>query len=125
MSEPVKISTNKYTKQGKVEIDGKLWEVKLPGAGTELKLSQAQRRLKVLDKKVEAGNATEEDLDRYDQYEKTIYDVFFNMFKDSTEDNSEVKAWIEETPMAIIMLAFEEIKEKANGTDGQSSEADS
>lgn len=117
MPEPVKISTSKYTKQGKVDIDGKLWSVNLPGAGTELKLSQAQRRLTVLNKKVEAGDATEEDLDRYDAYEKTIYDVFFNMFKDSTGDNSEVKAWIEETPMAIIMLSFEEIKGKANGED--------
>lgn len=123
MAEPVKISTNKYTKQGKVDIDGKIWSVNLPGAGTELKLSQAQRRLKVLDKKVEAGDATEEDLDRYDGYEKTIYDVFFNMFKDSTDDNSEVKAWIEETPMAIIMLAFEEIKGKANGKDSGQEDA--
>lgn len=115
MAEPVKISTNKYTKQGKVDIDGKIWSVKLPGAGTELKMSQAQRRLTVLQNKVDAGNATEEDLDRYDAYEKTIYDVFFNMFIDDTKDNSEVKAWINETPMAIIMMAFEDIKESANG----------
>lgn len=117
MAEPVKISTNKYTKQGKVDIDGKIWSVKLPGAGTELKMSQAQRRLSVLERKVEAGEATEEDLDRYDAYEKTIYDVFFNMFKDDTKDNSEVKAWINETPMAIIMMAFEDIKNQANGDD--------
>lgn len=118
MAEPVKISTSKYTKSGKVDIDGKIWAVKLPGAGTELKLSQAQRRLTVLQQKVESGKATEEDLDRYDAYEQTIYDVFFNMFTDNTKDNSEVKAWINETPMAIIMMAFEDIKNSANGEDG-------
>lgn len=120
MSEPVSISTDKYTKEGKVEVDGKIWSVKLPGAGTELKLSQAQRRIKVLDKKIESDNATEEDLDRYDQYEKTIYDVFLNVFKDSTKDNSEVKEWVENTPFAIIMLAFEDIKNAANGEDNGS-----
>lgn len=120
MSEPVRISTDKYTKEGKVEVDGKIWSVKLPGAGTELKLSQAQRRTKVLDKKIESDNATEEDLDRYDQYEKTIYDVFLNVFKDSTKDNSEVKEWVENTPFAIIMLAFEDIKNAANGEDNGS-----
>jgi hypothetical protein len=118
MAEPVKISTSKYKQNGKVDIDGKIWSVKLPGAGTELRLSQAQRRLKVLDKKIESDNATEEDLDRYDGYEKTVYDVFFNMFEDTTKDNSEVKAWIEDTPLAIIMLAFEDIKNQAND-DGQ------
>lgn len=117
MAEPVKITTSKYNKSGKVDIDGKIWSVKLPGAGTELRLSQAQRRLKVLDKLVESGNATEEDLDRYDAYEKTIYNIFFNMFRDSTDDNSEVKEWVEETPLAIIMLSFEDIKSQANGEE--------
>lgn len=115
MPEAIKISTSKYTKQGKVDIDGKIWSVTLPGAGTELKLSQAQRRIRVLDKKIESGDVTEEDLDRYDAYEKTVYDVFLNMFRDSTKDNSEVTKWVNETPLAIILLAFEEIKNRANG----------
>lgn len=116
MPEPIKISTSKYNKEGHVEIDGHLWSVKLPGAATELRLNQAQRRLTVLQKKVDAGEATEEDLDRYDDYEKTIYDAFRVMFKDTTEDNFEVNAWIDETPMVIIMMAFEELKNQANGT---------
>lgn len=116
-AEPVIISTDKYTKQGKVQVDGKIWSVKLPGAGTELKLNQAMRRIKVLDKKIETGDVTEEDLDRYDVYEKLMYDVFLGLFKDSTENNSEVQTWVNETPMAIIMMAFEEIKNQANGGD--------
>lgn len=113
--EPIKISTSKYKKEGQVDIDGHIWTVKLPGAGTELRINQAQRRLTVLQKKVDSGDATDEDLDRYDAYEKTIYDAFRVMLKDTTEDNSEVNKWIDETPMVIIMMAFEELKAQANG----------
>lgn len=125
MAEPIKISTGKYNKDGKVDIDGKIWTVKLPGASTELRLNQAQRRLTLLDKKVEAGTATEEDLDKYDEYEQVVYSTFTNIFQDGTKDNTEVKAWITDTPMAIIALALEDIKSQANGqtteTDTQSS----
>lgn len=125
MAEPIKISTGKYNKDGKVDIDGKIWTVKLPGASTELRLNQAQRRLTLLDKKVQAGTATEEDLDKYDEYEQVIYSTFTNIFQDGTKDNTEVKAWIADTPMAIIALALEDIKSQANGqtteTDTQSS----
>lgn len=122
MSEPIKINTSSYTKEGKVEIDGHLWTVKLPGANTELMLNQAQRRITVLDKKVEAGNATEEDLDRYDGYEQTIFSVFQNIFQDGSNDNSEVKAWLEETPMAIIVKSFEDIQKAANNGQEKAAE---
>lgn len=124
MAEPIKISTGKYNKEGKVEVDGKLWTVKLPGAATELKLNQAQRRLTLLEKKVENETITEEELNRYDEYELTVYSTFRNIFKDNTEDNSEVNQWIDETPLGIIVMALEDIKEAANGekeTDTQSS----
>lgn len=117
MAEPIKISTGKYNKSGKVDIDGRIWTVNLPGASTELKLNQAQRRLNLLDKKVKDGSVTEEELDRYDEYEKVVYDTFTNIFKDDTEDNSEVKKWIDETPLAIIVMALEDIKASANGTE--------
>lgn len=116
MSEPIKISTSKYNKEGKVDIDGNIWTVKLPGAATELRLNQAQRRLTVLQKKVEAEEATEVDLDRYDEYERSIYGVFRQIFRDSTDDNSEVNKWIDETPMAVMYLMFNDLKEQANGT---------
>lgn len=131
MSEPIKISTEKYNKQGKVDIDGHIWTVKLPGAGTELRLSQAMRasklygsRISLIDKKIDKDTATEADLDSYEKYikkyeenEKVIFDFFTTMFQDDTEDNSEVKKWVEETPTSIIELAFEDIKNQANGTD--------
>lgn len=115
MSEPIKIVTSKYNKDGQVDIDGHIWTVKLPGAATELRLNQAQRRLQVIQKKIDKGDATEEDLDRYDEYEKTVYDAFRLMLRDTTEDNSEVNAWIDETPLVVIMLVFEDMKAQANG----------
>lgn len=128
MREAIKISTSKYNQQGKVNIDGNIWNVKLPGAGTEMRFSQASRicksseaRLAILDKKIEQGTITEPELDRYDEYaekysenEKIIYDVFLKVFTDGTKDNSEVRKWMEDTPTAVIMLAFEDVKESAN-----------
>lgn len=128
MAEPLKISTSKYTKQGKVDVDGNIWSVKLPGAGTEMRFSQASRacksseaRMALLDKKIELGTITEAELDtydeqskRYEENERVIYDIFMAVFKDNTKDNSEVKKWMDETPTAIIMLAFEDVKTQAN-----------
>lgn len=131
MSEPIPINTGKYNKEGKVNIDGQVWSVTLPGAGSELRLSQAFRssklwgkRLELIDRKITADTATEEDLDKYEEYgeryaksEKLILDMFTQFFNDGTPDNASVKKWIEETPAAIIQLAFEDIKQQANQPD--------
>lgn len=136
MAEPIKISTSKYTKQGKVDVDGNIWNVVLPGAGTELRFSQASRanksaaaRLELLDKKIDAGTITDQELDKYDEYskkyeqtEKTISEVIFNIFRDGTKDNSDVKKWVNDTPLGIIILAFEDVKAQAN--DGNTETAD-
>lgn len=128
MSDPIKISTKKYIKNGKVEVDGKIWTAKLPGAGTELRYSQAQRALKLygtrielLDKKIDSKTITEEELDKYEEYsniygenEKVIYSIFQEVFKDGTKDNSEVTKWLEETSMALIIMAFEDINSNAD-----------
>jgi len=125
MTEPTKIRTN--NKKGKVDIDGHIWSVVLPGAGTELRFSQASRacklymaRLEIIDKKIESGTATEEDLDKYEEYskkyeenEKLVLDIFTNTFRDGTEDNSEVKKWVEETPSVFIMKAFEDVRDQS------------
>jgi hypothetical protein len=128
MAEPIKISTSKYTKQGKVDIDGNIWDVVLPGAGTELRFSQASRackssaaRIELLDKKIDNGSITDKELDQYDEYvnkyednERVIYGIFQNTFRDGTKDNSDVKKWVNDTPTAIIMLAFEDVKHQSN-----------
>lgn len=114
MSDIKKLDTSKYVTDGKVEVDGKIWEVVLPGAGTELKMTKMRRRTDFLSKKVENGTATEEDLDRLDAMEDEFFNFFKGIFKDSTDDNSEVNEWIEKTPMALIMQAIEDIREQAN-----------
>ena len=69
----------------------------------------------MLDQKVENKTATEEDLDKYDSYELVVYETFKSMFKDNTKNNSEVSKWVEETPLAIMVQVFEDLKEQANG----------
>jgi len=131
MSEVLKISTSKYTKKGKVEVDGNLWEVVLPGAGTELRFSQASRacrlygaRIEMLDNKIDSKTISETELDNYEVYsqkyeenERMIYDVFLNTFKDDTKDNESVKKWVNDTPTAIIMQAFEDVKNQSAPQD--------
>jgi len=114
MSDIKEINTKKYTTEGKVSVDGMIWSVRLPGGGKELEMSKAQRRVKFLEKKVESGDYTEEDLDKLDKYEDYFIDFFKSIFRDDTEDNSEVSKWIDETPQAVILMAFEDIKEQAN-----------
>ena len=115
MSDQIRrVDTSKYTRSGKVDIDGKLWAVNLPGAGKELQMAKAQRRMKFLDKKLTAGTETEADLDKYDELEDYMFEFFNGIFEDGTENNAEVREWINDTPMGIILKAFEDIKEAAN-----------
>jgi hypothetical protein len=117
MPEIKKINTLKYTTEGQVEVDGKLWTIVLPGAGDELKLSKMQRRGKFLGDKIDSGNYTEEDLDKYDEIEEYMFNFFKTIFKDGTEDNSEVNEWVYKTPMSVIIQAFEDIKSQAEESD--------
>lgn len=117
MAEVKKIDTSKYKQEGKIQIDDMIWSVALPGAGVEMKMSKVQRRLKWLDKKIEADDYTEADIDKYDELEDWIYNLFKTMFKDDTKDNSQVNKWIEETPLGKIIAIFEDIKEQAKDGD--------
>lgn len=113
----ISIDTSKYLDNTRVVIDGNDWGIKLPGAGTELRLSQAQRRIKLLDKKINDGTAQEADYDLYDKLENQSIDLFAKVFNDGTDDNASVRAWIEDTPMSVIMATFEDIKEQAQDAD--------
>lgn len=115
MTDEIKrIDTSQYVKEGKVEVDGNLWTVKLPGAKTEMKMSKYQRREKFIKAKLDNGTATEEDLDTYDLIEDFFYEFFKNIFQDGTPDNKSVHTWVEDTPLGVIIQAFEDIKEHAN-----------
>lgn len=130
MTEPLKISTSKYTKTGKVDIDGNIWNITVPGAGTELRFSQASRscklyqaRLDLLDKKIADKTVTSEELDSYETYatkyeenEKIVFDIFSSVFTDG-KDNASVHKWIDETPTTIIMRAFEDARGQSDGQE--------
>jgi hypothetical protein len=131
MAEPIKISTSKYTKQGKVEIDGHVWTVKLPGAGTELRMSQLEReqrtceaRLKNLETIIDKGNATDLQIDQYEELSQKSAElseqsnsIFHQTFNDGTDDNESVKAWLHDTPTAVIYLTFQDVKNGGDSTN--------
>lgn len=128
MAEPIRVNTKKYTQEGKVDIDGNIWDVRLPGTGTEMRFNQASRqsklyfaRLEIIDKKIEAGTVTEAELDKYEEYsakydeaEATIKQVFSSMFNDGTDNNSAVEKWIDKTPSVVMIKAFEDIRGQAS-----------
>lgn len=117
MADIKSIDTSKYIKEGKVKVDGNVWEVKLPGAGVELKMSKIQRRYTFLGKRVEDGTITEEQLDYMDTADDFFYNFFSSIFKDGTKDNKAVKDWIANTPLAVIQKAFEDIKRQADSKE--------
>lgn len=111
------IKTSNYIKSKKILVDGKEWEMRPPGAGDELALNQGKRRSERLEQKIKDGTATDADYDTYDRIENNMYNIFRKMFKDKTEDNSEVNAWLSSTPMIVIMAILEDISKQvvANG----------
>lgn len=110
----LKLDTSKTKKRGFVEVDGMVWEIVLPGSGAELELSRAQRRLKLLDRKIDDGSATEADYDKYDELESYIVTFMKSMFKDKTKDNSEVNKWVDETSVYDMYVYFKGIQDQAN-----------
>jgi hypothetical protein len=113
------IDTGKYKTKQKILVDGKSWTLIGVGAGTELALNQSQRRAKIIEKKVESGEATEDDLDRLDQLENKMFQMFRGVFKDNTEDNSEVEAWLQQTPMPVIYAILEDIKNQVEAGEAK------
>lgn len=130
MANAISVNTGKYKQDKSIKIDGHVWKIVAPGAKTELMISQSSRLAKLyalkidtIDKKIEAGTYTDNDVVEYEKacddlskHEKEIMSVFEKTFKDNTPDNSEVKAWIDETPTAIISSVFEEFKKTNDET---------
>lgn len=117
------IKTSNYVTSKKILLDGQEWTMTAPGAGDELALGQAKRRSEMIEKKIQAGTASDEDYDTYDRLEDRIFKLFAKIFRDSTPDNSQVAAWLDATPMAVIYAIMEDIqkqaeaKELADGTE--------
>jgi hypothetical protein len=136
MAEVARIPSNNDTKQRTITVEGKVWSVVLPGAGTEMRFSQASRacklagaRIALLDKKIDNGTITEEELDKYEEYsknyeenEKLLIGIFMNVFKDGSKNNSHVADWMDRTPSSEMMEKFTEISSKnkaEESVDGQ------
>ena len=136
MAAPIRVSTNKYIKEGQVDIDGQIWNVKLPGSATETRMSQLQREAKAnearvtnLEKLIDKGEATDEDIDKYEALcdksaalTEEAQSVFLRVFNDGTESNDSVRKWMEETPNAIQFQVCEDVKkggEAKNETAGE------
>lgn len=111
------IDSSKYIKVKKVQIDGKDWDIRAVGAGEELALAQIQRRLKFIEQQIESGKAIAEDIEKAEELENKMLSIFKSLFKDSTSDNSEVNAWIEDTPLSMINQVLEEIKLQSEAND--------
>jgi hypothetical protein len=114
VTEVKKITTTQYATAGKVDIDGNIWDVIVPGAGTELKMSKYQRQIKLIQKKLDNDTATEEDIEKYDQMEEWFFEFFKSIFSDGTPENKSVKEWIDRTPTAVIFKVVEDLLKQAD-----------
>jgi hypothetical protein len=97
----VSINTENLAKPKQVQINGMAWEFVSPGAGIMLELTRLSRKIK-------STTATEEE--QADMLEK-LYEYYNSVFKDSTEDNSEVKAWLNKTSFEVIGLTINKCQE--------------
>jgi len=109
----IDIGADKYRAEKVVLFNGKNWRIRLPGARDELALSQIDRRMKHLEKRIESGTASDADLDKLDELEKKMYTVYLGFFQDETEDNSQVKAWLDDTPFGMVKVILEDITKQA------------
>lgn len=109
-----------------VNVDGNQWEYIEPGVGTSSRLSQHFKRIKLystrvelLDKKIDSGTITIEELDDYESYldkvkehEDGIFHILTEVYRDGTKDNKGVREWFERTPQWKIEKVFNEIAGK-------------
>lgn len=107
------IKTSNYITSKRILIDGNEWTVTDLGAGDELVLSQSQRRATYIQKKINDGTAVDADYDLADKLDLTLYTLLEKMFKDNTQDNSQVKKWLNDNPMTVIMEISKDIKKQA------------
>lgn len=113
------IKTTSYIKERKVLLDGMTVTIRPLGAGSELTIGQTQRRLTFLEKKIKAGTITEQELDKYDALEEQLLDYFDKFMLDGTEDNHKVRAWLKETPYAVIQQVFEDMKKQFDEAEAE------
>lgn len=107
----ISITTKDFVKSQPIEITdlegvAHEWEFVSPGAGLSLELSKIARELS------QNTEATAEDQSKMLD---SMFEYYGSIFRDKTEDNSEVKRWLRETPIETIGLAVSEINKQING----------
>lgn len=107
----ISITTQDYIKGVEVNIDGKVWRYVQPGAGVFLDASKNVRKLRDLENK---KNPTQSEEDSKLDLTLELFDMYGSMLRDNTEDNSEVKKWLYETPADVIVLVIQEIQKQTS-----------
>lgn len=118
------ISTAKFNKARHVRIDEISMVFKAPGSRSELAFSQMQRRYQVLEKKVNDQTITEQELDRLDKLEEEMFGYFSEIITGDGESDSQVKQWLDDTPMSVIHATIEELKTQLEDKDKQEKQSD-
>jgi hypothetical protein len=120
----LEINSRDYLKERKVLIDGIEMSLKTPGAGTELRLSAAQRRIEFLEKKLKSGTITSEELDTLDRLEQDMLSHFNQMLRDGSQKNEKVWTWLNATPLTVIIAVMEDMKRQFDENDKSAKEGD-
>lgn len=134
MSEARKIGSGFIRKQ--VVVDGNEWIYREIGSGESQRMTQAFARIKLyarraeqIDKRLEANTATEDELDKQEeyldkieQYSKEANEILFSCLSDGTPENISVREWFDKTPQHIIEKVSQDILKADNGTREETKE---
>jgi len=99
----ISITTKDFVKAKKVLIDDMEWDFIAPGAGLSLELSRLAREVTDKESSPEEQNKMIE----------TMFEYYGSIFKDATEDNSQVTEWLRDTPIETIGLVVAEINKQS------------
>lgn len=119
---PIPIKTSKYVKTLKVDIDGNIWDMRSIGGADQMAIGQAERRVNFLQSKIDKGEATEADLDLYDQLEVKVVSIVSKLFSDGSDRNSQVKEWLAGIPLSTVFKIIEDIVEQSEKNDEKAPE---
>lgn len=99
------------------------------GAGTDLSLSQKQRRSEFLTKKIEAlqnSAKTDEDfgvvekaIEELEKIDKEVEAVIRKMFNGVGDDKEKVEKWLKETSIYSLLAYIEEIGKQTKDKDNE------
>lgn len=117
------INSKEFSKKVHVKVDGIPMEFKAVGAGSELAQQQRERRINFLQKKVDAGTITEDELTLLEKLEEQTLTIFSDMLGAVDGNEKDIERWIYDTPTNNIIATFNNLKEMMEKEDGATEEA--